>query len=125
MLILSGTDHHRSRQKGSYDVNTPFDDFNDDLFPTNSAWDRPGQGHIRRVTTPIPVNNHQDPTTIGAFGPFTSLEQGSTFSFFELAERRLTTNDLSAYSVPFPDSSTTSEDHEGKAHATGHIIDFK
>ena len=55
----------------SYDVNTPSDNFDNDLFPTNSTWNRPGQGHLQRVKTSIPATNHQDPTTIGAFRPFT------------------------------------------------------
>ena len=41
--------------------------------PTNSTWDRPGQGHLRRVKTQIPATNQQDLTTIGAFRPFTLL----------------------------------------------------
>ena len=58
------------RENMSYDVNTPSDDFDDDLFLTNSTWDRPGQGHLRLIKTPSPATNHQDLTTIGAFHPF-------------------------------------------------------
>ena len=39
--------------------------------PDNSAWDRPGQGHLWRGKTTSPATNHQDPMTIGAFRPFT------------------------------------------------------
>ena len=40
-------------------------------IPENSTWDCSGQGHLWRVKTPSPVTNHQDPTTIGDFRPFT------------------------------------------------------
>ena len=60
-------------------------DFNNDLFPTNSTWDRPGWGHLRRVKTQgqqptiswaLRKQTHPDPTTIGAFRSFTFPRTG-------------------------------------------------
>ena len=111
------------RENMSYDVKIPSEDFDDDISPTNSTRDRPGQGHLRRVKTPSPATNHQDLTTIGAFRPFILPWAGINILLLWIG-RTTTTDDSSANSVPFPAPKTTREDHEGEAHATGHIMGF-
>ena len=102
----------------SYDVNTPSDDFDDDLFPKNrhgTVQDKEifGASRHQAQRPTIRTRRRLEPSA-----PSPSREQRSTFFFFELS------NNSSAYSMPFPASRTTSEDNEGKAHATGHSMGF-
>ena len=55
--------------------------------PDNSIWDRPGQGNFRRVKTPSPATNHQDPTAIGTFCPFTLLWAGINVFLLWISQR--------------------------------------
>ena len=87
-------------------------------IPNNSTWYSPGQGHLRRLKTPIPATNHQDPTTIGAFRPFTLLWAQISILLLWIGWRFI------CIQHAFSCLKDTSEDHESKSHATGHSMGF-